>query len=61
MVDMTKAKPNEIDELKRQIMALTQRVSDLERVLEEQFEVGSGWEAEAEAAVPKKMSRSVVP
>jgi len=58
---MTKAKPNEIEELKRQITELTKRVGDLEQVLHEQFEVGSGWEAEAEAAVPKKMSRSVVP
>ncbi len=61
MVDMTKAKPNEIDELKRQIMALTERVSHLEQELEYRFDIGSGWEAEAEAAVPKKISRSVVP
>lgn len=61
MVDMTKAKPNEIDELKRQIMALTERVSHLEQELEYRFDIGSGWEAEAEAAVPKKISRSMAP
>lgn len=61
MVDMTRAKPNEIEELKRQIMALTKRVGDLEQILQDQLDIGSGWEAEAEAAVPKKMSRSVVP
>lgn len=57
---MTRPKPNEIEELKRQIMALTKRVSDLEQVLEERLEIGSGWESEAEA-LPRKMSRSVVP
>lgn len=56
---MARSQANEIEDLKRQIKDLTERVVHLETELEYKLGIGSGWESEAEAAVPR--SATVVP
>lgn len=58
---MARSQANEIEDLKRQVKELTQRLTDLETTLSDRFGIGTGWESEAEAAVPMAHKKAVVP